>query len=79
MIVMGADELHGKTIEQVAIYSDVVLVTLAGGKVVAILNTPDGLRVQVGERPSPNMPVAVRVYPGQSPYPGNLPEYARQR
>jgi hypothetical protein len=51
MIAMGADELHGKTIEDVAIYTDVVLMTLADGKAV-VLNTPNGLRVQVGERPS---------------------------
>jgi hypothetical protein len=79
MIAMGADELHGRTIEGVAIYTDVVLMTLVDGKAVAIFNTSNGLRVQVGERPSSDMPVAVRVYPGQFPYPGALPEYARRR
>jgi hypothetical protein len=79
MNAMAADELHGKTIVDVAIYTDVVLMTLSDGKAVAILNTPHGLRVQVGERPSPGMPVAVRVYPGQFPYPDALPEYARRR
>ncbi len=79
MSAMGADELHGKTIEDVVIYTDVVLMTLTDGKAVAILNTPDGLRVQVGERPSSDMPVAVRVYPGQFPHPGALPDHARRR
>jgi hypothetical protein len=35
MMVMGADELHGKTVENVAIDTDVVLMTLADGKAVA--------------------------------------------
>jgi hypothetical protein len=79
MIATGASELHGKTIEDVAVYTDAVLMTLTDGRAVAIFDTPDGLRVQVAARISPQMPVGVRVYPGQFPYPGELPEYARRR
>jgi hypothetical protein len=41
-----------------------------------IFNTTRGLRVQVGSKPSDDMPLSVRVYPGNFPYPGNLPDAA---
>lgn len=72
-------ELTNKTIAQCEIYSDVVLVTLDNGAGIAIFNTEHGLRMQVGNKPAENMPVAVRVYPGDFPYPGKLPDAALRR
>ena len=73
---MGADELHGKTIENVAVYRDAVLMTTTDGRAVAIFKTEHGFRVQVGSHSSPDMPVGVRVYLGEFAYPGELPESA---
>jgi hypothetical protein len=73
-------ELEGTTIENVHVFSDAVLITLAGGKTgVAVFDTADGLRIHVGSRGQESMPVGVRVYPGQFPYPGELPRSARRR
>jgi hypothetical protein len=69
-------ELSNKTIAKVEVYTDAVLVTLDNGAGIAIFNTTRGLRVQVGSKPSDDMPLSVRVYPGNFPYPGNLPDAA---
>ena len=77
MIAMGT-ELDGKTIEKTEVYTDAVLMTLTDGTAVAVFDTDSGFRVQVASRSSSDMPLGVRVYPGQFPCP-KLPEYARRR
>ena len=73
-------ELEGMTIDRVQVFSDVVFITLAGGKTgIAVFDTADGLRIQVGSRGPEGAPIGVRVYPGRFPYPGELPQSARRR
>jgi hypothetical protein len=69
-------ELANETIAKCDVYADAVLITLDNGAGVAIFNTEHGLRLQVGSKSAEDMPVAVRVYPGDFPYPGSLPPAA---
>jgi hypothetical protein len=77
--IAAIPELANKTIAKVEVYSDAVLVTLDNGAGIAIFNTTDGLRLQVGSKSSDDMPLSVRVYPGNFRYPGNLPNAALRR
>ena len=79
MIAVGVSELEAKTIDKVEVYSDAVLMTLTDGRAAAIFDTQNGLRIQVASRGSEGMPLGVRVYPGDFPYPGTLPESALRR
>jgi len=76
-------ELAGKSIDKISVYSDAVLIALTDGTtaVAVFVEEKDGvLRAEVRSRgPTGAKSPSVRVYRGEVPYPGTLPEYARRR
>ena len=74
-------ELAGKTIETITVYSDAILIVFSDQKTVATVTVQDeigALRMDVGSIFRPDMPMSVRVYLGQSPYPKELGDHARR-
>ena len=82
MIDIPIDQVAGKTIKELRIYSNAVVIEFDDGKTSAFIGREkegDSLRMHVATKSTafPDMTPAVSVYRGEFPYQNELPDYLR--